>query len=56
MDWLTRSDTILLAVAAYVAVTSLVRLMQRRRNQLVADVQQQIDARRKRKQSHRDAA
>jgi hypothetical protein len=48
MDWLTRSDTILLAIAAYVAVMTLVRLMRRRRDQLVADVQQQVDARRKR--------
>jgi hypothetical protein len=48
MEWLTRSDTILLLIAAYVAVTTLVRLMQRRRDQLVAEVQQQIHARRKR--------
>jgi hypothetical protein len=48
MDWLSRSDIILLVVAAYVAVMTLVRLMQRRRDELVADVQQQIDARRKR--------
>ena len=48
MDWLSRSDMILLLVASYVAVKTLVRLMQRRRDQLVADVQQQIHARRKR--------
>jgi hypothetical protein len=62
MDWLTRSDTILLAIAAYVAVMALVRLMQRRRDQLVAEVQQQVDGRRKRGKhtaadhSSRDAA
>jgi hypothetical protein len=48
MQWLTGSDTILLGVAAYVAVMMLVRLMQRRRDQLVADVQRQVDAHRKR--------
>ncbi len=40
MDW----DLILLAVAAYVAVMSLVRLMRARRDQLVADVQWQVKA------------
>jgi hypothetical protein len=48
MEWMTRSDMILLGIAAYIAVMSLVRLMQRRRDQLVADVQRQVDARRKR--------
>ena len=53
MDWLTRSDIILLLIASYVAVMTLVRLMQRRRDQLVADVQQQVNARRKRtRRSH----
>jgi hypothetical protein len=62
MDWLTRSDAILLVIAAYVAVMALVRLMQRRRDQLVAEVQQQVDGRRKRTKrtkadhSNRDAA
>jgi hypothetical protein len=46
MEWMTRSDVILLGIAAYIAVTSLVRLMQRRRDQLVADVQRQVDAHR----------
>ena len=54
MDWLTRSDIILLLVASYVAVMTLVRLMQRRRDQLVADVQQQIHARRKRPKHAQD--
>jgi hypothetical protein len=39
---------ILLGISAYIAVMSLVRLMQRRRDQLVADVQRQVDAHRKR--------
>jgi hypothetical protein len=63
MQWLTRTDIVLLAIAAYVAVTTLVRLMQRRHDQLVSDVQQQVDARRKKPkrphegdQQNRDAA
>jgi hypothetical protein len=54
MQWLTRSDIILLAITAYVAVMTLVRLMQRRRDQLVADVQQQVNARRKRSRHAHD--
>jgi hypothetical protein len=42
MDWMTRSDFILLAIAAYVAVMTLVRLMKQRRDVLVADVQRQV--------------
>ena len=48
MEWMTRSDAVLLAFAAYVAVMSLVRLMQRRRDQVVADVQRQVEEHRKR--------
>jgi hypothetical protein len=47
MQWLSRSDLLVLGVAIYFAVMSLVRLMQRRRDALVADVQRQVDARRK---------
>ena len=55
MQWLTRSDTILLGIAVYVAVMTLVRLMQRRRDQLVVDVQRQVEAHRKRaKRPHDD--
>jgi hypothetical protein len=54
MQWLTRSDTILLGIAAYVAVMSLVRLMQRRREQLVADVQREVEAHRKRAKRSKD--
>ncbi len=49
MDWLTRSDIILLAIAAYVAVMTLVRLMRQRRDVLVADVQKQFQAQRRAK-------
>ncbi len=63
MDGMTRTDMILLAFAAYVAVMALVRLMRRRRDELVTDVQRQVDARRNRGrrthdggQQNRDAA
>jgi hypothetical protein len=46
MQWFSRSDVILLAIGAYVAVMALVRLMRRRREVLVADVQRQMDAHR----------
>jgi hypothetical protein len=48
MDWISRTDLLLLAIAAYVAVMTLVRMMQRRREQVVADVQRQLAAHRKR--------
>jgi hypothetical protein len=44
MDWMTRVDLIVLAIAAYVAVMTLVRLMKQRRDVLVADVQRQVRA------------
>ena len=44
MDWLTLA---LMLVAVYVAVMTLVRLMRSRRDQLVSEVQQQIEARRR---------
>jgi uncharacterized membrane protein len=58
MTWMSRSDIVLLAIATYVAIMALVRLMKRRRDELVADVQRQVDARRgkNRQQSDRDAA
>jgi hypothetical protein len=46
MEWMSRSDVILLAIGAYVAVMALVRLMRRRRDELVADVQRQMDSHR----------
>jgi hypothetical protein len=47
MEWMSRTDMALLAVAAYVAVTTLVRLMKQRRDLLVDDVQRQIKAHRR---------
>jgi hypothetical protein len=47
MHWLSRSDIILLLVAAYVAVMTLVRMMKRRRDELVADVHRQVHAHRR---------
>jgi hypothetical protein len=46
---MSRADLILLAVAGYIAVMSLVRLMKARRDMLVADVQKQVEAHRRRK-------
>ena len=60
MAWLSRTDFILLLIAAYVAVITLIRLMKRRHDQVVADVQRQVDARRRDKKhqpdKNRDAA
>jgi hypothetical protein len=47
MEWMTRADVLLLVIATYIAVMTLVRMMQRRRDQLVADVRRQVDVRRK---------
>jgi hypothetical protein len=48
MDWLTdRWDAALMVAAVYVAVMTLVRLMARRRDQVVADVEQQLETHRK---------
>ena len=47
MEWMSRADIVLLAVAAYVAVMALVRLMKQRRDVLVADVQRQIKVHRR---------
>jgi hypothetical protein len=54
MDWLTRSDILLLAIAAYVAVMTLVRLMRQRRDVLVADVQKQVQAQRRAKRRQQE--
>jgi hypothetical protein len=60
MDWLSRSDTVLLLIAGYVAVITLIRLMRRRRDEVVADVQRQVEAHRRDKKRQpnksRDAA
>jgi hypothetical protein len=64
MGELGRFDILLLVVAAFVAVTTLVKLMRARRDLLVAQVQQQMDQERERRkretklqeQQHRSAA
>jgi len=47
MDWMTRTDAFLLAMAGFVAVMSLVRLMRKRHEEVVAGVRQQIAAHKK---------
>jgi hypothetical protein len=49
MGWIDRWDVALLLVAAYVAVMTLVRMMIRRRDELVTDVRHQVETHRKRK-------
>jgi hypothetical protein len=49
MGWLDGWDIALILIATYIAVMALVRMMARRRDQLVADVRRQIDARRQTK-------
>ena len=60
MEWLGRWDVALLLLAAYVAVMTLVRMMIRRRDQLVSDVRHQLEDRKKVKKpgpaKDRDAA
>jgi hypothetical protein len=56
MEWLTRSDIFLLAIAAYVAIMMLVRLMRERRDVLVADVQKQVQAQKRAKRRQQEAA
>jgi hypothetical protein len=56
MEWMTRSDIILLAIAAYVALMTLVRLMKQRRDVLVADVQKQVHAQRRAKKRQQEIA
>ena len=56
-----RWDILIAAVATYVAVMTLVRLMVRRRNELISDIQQQIVELQKQKkkaakQAKKDAA
>ena len=62
MGWMDRWDIALLLIAGYVAVMTLVRLMTRRRDQNVAEVEKQMEALRnqskqkKRGAKSRDAA
>ena len=46
MSWMNHWDIVLLVIATYVAVMTLVRMMLRRRDELVSDVRRQFDARR----------
>jgi hypothetical protein len=55
MDWLTRSDVVLLAITGYVAVMTLVRMMKQRHDALVADLEKQISAHRGSKKRTRDS-
>jgi hypothetical protein len=54
MDRMNNTDIVLLAIAAYVAVMALVRLMKRRHDELVSDVQRQVAAHRKRSRHSHD--
>jgi hypothetical protein len=54
MVWLSRTDFILLLIATYVAVITLIRLMKRRQDEVVADVQRQVEAHRRDKKRHPD--
>ena len=47
MGWIDRWDIALLLVSAYVAVMAMVRLMARRRDQDVAEVERQLESLRK---------
>ena len=53
MGWIDRWDIVLLLVAAYVAVMTMVRLMARRRDQDVADVERQMESIRKQSKNKR---
>jgi hypothetical protein len=56
MEWMTRSDVILLLIGVYVAVMALVRLMKRRHDEVVADVKRQVAAHHKRGKKRHHAA
>ena len=61
MEWMSRWDIALVLVAAYVAVMAMVRMMLRRRDQDVAEVERQIESLRKKSKNkggskNRDAA
>jgi hypothetical protein len=53
MGWIDRWDIVLALVAAYVAVMAMVRLMARRRDQDVADVERQMESIRKQPKNKR---
>jgi hypothetical protein len=53
MGWIDRWDIVLALVAGYVGVMSLVRLMARRRDQDVAEVERQLNSLRKQSKNQR---
>jgi hypothetical protein len=53
MGWIDRWDIVFLLVAAYVAVMAMVRLMARRRDQDVAEVERQMESFRKKSKNKR---
>jgi predicted dinucleotide-binding enzyme len=55
MEWITHADLIVLTIAAYIAVMTLVRLMKERRDVVVADVQNQIKAHQRAKKQQRES-
>ena len=56
MGWIDRWDIVLALVAAYVAVMAMVRLMARRRDQDVADVERQMESLRKQSKNKRGSS
>ena len=52
MAWST-ADFIIFAIASYLAVVTLVRLMRARRDELVADVRRQIQSEKRRRKKPR---
>ncbi len=53
MGWIDRWDIVFMLVAVYVAVMAMVRLMARRRDQDVAEVEQQMESLRKQSKNRR---
>lgn len=56
MNAVSSWDLVLLVAAAYVAVTSLARLMQRHRDTVVAELQQQVELERRRQATDKKKA
>jgi hypothetical protein len=54
MGTLNGWDVLLLAGAIYIAVMTLVRMMARRRDQVVADVERQLEVHRKQSKASKD--
>jgi len=53
MEWMDRWDIVLALVAGYVAVMAMVRVMLRRRDQDVAEVERQMESLRKQTKNKR---